>query len=564
MASIIKKVKRGKAYYYLVESSRVEGKPRIVRQVYLGKAADLLARLDAAAPADPDRVRVREFGASMAAHVIATELGLSSIVDEVAPKRAQGVSVGTHFTLAALNRVAAPCSKSQMSAWYERSALSSHIKLKSADLAPQRFWDAMDRLGESELCAIESKLGEAAIEHFGIDTSALVLDATNFFTFIDSATPGDLPRRGHSKQKRHDLRQVGLALLVSTDSCVPLTSLCYPGNMADSRSFAALSETLIERYQTFASGVSDITLVFDKGNNSAANFASLDASPYHFVGSLVPTHHPELLAIDLSTFSAVEGYAGVLSHRVEKEVFGVSRTLVVTFSEELYAKQRRGLDQTLAKATRQLGDLSALLTRGRHRRTVPDVEAMIAEICEPRWVRSVMHTELNDGPGGLALGFNVDEEAREEVERMHFGKRILFTDRTDLSDAQIVAAYRSQSVVENAFRQMKDPTFISFSPMFHWTDDKIRVHVFYCVVALMIANLMWQRVRAAGIDISPKAMLAELSQIKLVDLIYAPAGGIGRPKVRSEISELSDVQRRLVDALGLAEYTPGGGNTPKT
>ncbi len=71
-----------------------------------------------------------------------------------------------------------------MGAWYERSALSSHIKLKSADLAPQRFWDAMDRLGESELRAIESKSREVAIEHFGTDTAALVLDATNFFTPI--------------------------------------------------------------------------------------------------------------------------------------------------------------------------------------------------------------------------------------------------------------------------------------------------------------------------------------------------------------------------------------------
>ena len=385
-----------------------------------------------------------------------------------------------------------------------------------------------------------------------------MLDATDFFTFIDSATPGDLPRRGHSKQKRHDLRQVGLALLVSTDSCVPLSSLCYPGNMADSKSFAAVSKTLMERYKTFASGVSDITLVFDRGNNSAATFASLDASPYYFVGSLVPAHHPELLAVDLSTFSAVEGYAGVLSHRVTKEVFGVSRTLVVTFSEELHAKQRRGLDQTLAKAARQLGELSALLVRGRHRHSTVDVEAMIADICEPRWVRPIMHTELTEGPGGLTLDFHLDEDAREEVEAVHFGKRILFTDRADLSDAQIVAAYRSQSVVENAFRQMKDPTFISFSPMFHWTDDKIRVHVFCCVVAPMLVNLMWRRVRAAGIDISPKAMLAELSQITLVDLIYAPAGGIGRPKVRSEISDLSDVQQRLVDALGLAGYMPGG------
>ena len=558
MATIIKKMKNGKAYFYLVESARVAGKPRIVRQVYLGKAEDVLARLDAVAPPVPARVRVREFGASMAAHAMATELGLCGIVDEVAPKRSQGVSVGTHFTLAALNRVAAPCSKSQMGSWYERSALSSHFKLKSADLAPQRFWDAMDRLGERQLAQIESRLGEVAIGRFDLDTSALVLDATNFFTFIDSATPGDLARRGHSKQKRHDLRQVGLALLVSTDSCVPLASLCYPGNMADSKSFSTLSKTLIERYKTFAAGVDDITLVFDKGNNSAANFAALEASAYHFVGSLVPTHHPELLAVDLSTFSAVPGYAGLSSHRVGKEVFGVARTLVVTFSEELYLKQRRGLDQTLAKASRQLADLAAVLQRGRHRRSEAEIRSEIDEICEPRWVRSIMHTELTQGPTGMSLDFHLDEGARQEVERVHFGKRILFTDRTDLGDAQIVAAYRSQSVVESAFRQMKDPAFISFSPMFHWTDDKIRVHVSYCVVALMLANLMWRRVTAAGIEISPKAMLAELSNITLVDLVYTPAGGVGRPIVRSEISDLSDVQRRLVDALGLEQYMPRG------
>lgn len=563
MATVIKKMKGGRAYFYLVESARVAGKPRIVRQVYLGKAEDVLARLDAAAPLSPTRVRVREFGASMAALAMATELGFAGIVDEVAPKRAQGVSVGTYFALAALNRVAAPCSKSQMGAWYERSALSARGKLTSSDLAPQRFWDAMDRLGEGELASIESRLARVAIERFGLDTSALVLDATNFFTFIDSATPGGLARRGHSKQKRHDLRQVGLALLVSTDSCIPLSSLCYPGNMADSKSFSTLSETLIERYQTFAAGVDDITLVFDKGNNSAANFASLEASPYHFVGSLVPTHHPELLALDASSFSPVEGYTGVSSHRVIKEVFGVSRTLVVTFSEELYLKQHRGLDQTLAKAARHLADLAAVLKRGRYRRGEAEIRSEIDEVCEPRWVRSIMHTELTRGAGGLFLDFHLDEDARSKIETVHFGKRILFTDRTDLTDAQIVAAYRSQSVVENAFRQMKDPSFISFSPMFHWTDDKIRVHVFTCVVALMLANLMWRRVRAAGIDISPKTMLAELSRITLVDLVYAPAGGVGRPIVRSEISELSDVQQRLVDALGLKEYMPVG-NTPRT
>ena len=57
----------------------------------------------------------------------------------------------------------------------------------------------------------------------------------------------------------------------------------------------------------------------------------------------------------------------------------------------------------------------------------------------------------------------------------------------------IVADYRSQEAAEGDFRQMKDPKVVSFSPMFHWTDQKIRVHVFYCVLALAVARLMAAR-----------------------------------------------------------------------
>ena len=78
------------------------------------------------------------------------------------------------------------------------------------------------------------------------------------------------------------------------------------------------------------------------------------------------------------------------------------------------------------------------------------------------------------------------------MEKELFGKRILFSDKdvTVAPTAVIVANYRSQETVEADFRQMKDPEVVSFSPMFHWTDQKIRVHVFYCVLALMVARLM--------------------------------------------------------------------------
>ena len=84
---------------------------------------------------------------------------------------------------------------------------------------------------------------------------------------------------------------------------------------------------------------------------------------------------------------------------------------------------------------------------------------------------------------------------------------MLFTDRDDWPAAEVIAAYRSQSDAEAGFRQLKDPRVVSFSPMFHWTEQKIRVHVFYCVLALQIAHLMRRQAARAGLHLSVRELL---------------------------------------------------------
>ena len=88
------------------------------------------------------------------------------------------------------------------------------------------------------------------------------------------------------------------------------------------------------------------------------------------------------------------------------------------------------------------------------------------------------------------MAFAIDEVALKALEDELFAKRLLFTDRNDWTVARVISAYRSQSHVEANFRQMKDPSVVSLSPMFHWTDQKIQVHVFYRVLALVVARLM--------------------------------------------------------------------------
>jgi transposase len=135
-----------------------------------------------------------------------------------------------------------------------------------------------------------------------------------------------------------------------------------------------------------------------------------------------------------------------------------------------------------------------------------------------------------------------------------FGKRILFTNR-DWPAPEVVAAYRSQSDAEFGFRQLKDPHVVSFSPMHHWTDSKIRVHVFYCVLALAVAHLMRREAAQAGMRMSVRELLTELAGIEETVLLYHD-GGKGRPRVRRMLTDLSPTQQRLADLFNIHQYAP--------
>src|SRR3989454_9904333 len=100
------------------------------------------------------------------------------------------------------------------------------------------------------------------------------------------------------------------------------------------------------------------------------------------------------------------------------------------------------------------------------------------------------------------------------------GKTLLFTDNEDWSDEEIVLGYRSQHHIESAFRDMKNPHFLGWSPMFHWTDSKIRVHAFYCVLALTLVSLLQRALHQLGVPMSLARMLQTLGQIQEVLLIY--------------------------------------------
>jgi len=562
VASIVGKHRGKHTYYYLVESARVDGRPRIVSQQYLGTTEEVMARLEGAAAGVPDRTQHKRFGDLAAVWGMLRRLEVTDIIDGVVGERRSdaAASVGTYLALAAANRVVAPCSKLAFAEWWDTTAGPRFVRprLAAAALDHRRFWDAMDAVSESQLVEIERAISARIIELFGLGLSGVVLDMTNFATFIDSAnTRAPIAQRGKAKQGRSDLRLVGLSLVVTVDGQVPVVSHTYRGDRPDVTQFVDVLDELLVRWQALGGDPDELTVTYDAGQNSTLNHSHVEASGVGYVTSLTPSHHPDLLAVDVRDFAVVDErrFGSLTAYDSSVEALGVTRRAIVTHSPSFHAAQVRGFEQTLAVARGRLAGLQARLARGKTRKDGAAIGAEIDRILEPRWLDRVITVTLTgDTPATRRLSWTTDPRARRRLEDEIFGKRILFTNRDHWSVAEVVAAYRSQADVEASFRQLKDPHVVSFSPMHHFTDHKIRVHTFTCVLALQVAHLMRRHAARAGLEMSVRRLLATLAGIEETVLLYQ--GDSGRPRARRMITDLDSTQQRLFDLFGLDRYAP--------
>ena len=567
MGTIIKKKIKGQNYYYYGESKRVDGKPKLVNQKYLGSAEKLLKLASATDKSLQDQVlyaHESRFGSVALLYDFANRLGVIDIIDAVIPKRKQGASVGMYILTAAINRAVAPASKSGLKEWYESTSLPYITGLKSSLFTVQNFWNNTN-ITSDQLRQIEDKLLERQKEMFDVDLSNLIYDATNFFTYIDTMNPSELARRGHDKAKRNDLKTVGLALIVTPDFSIPVLSETYPGNRSDSKQFAEMMETLKGRFRSIAGIEADITLVFDRGNNSEDNLELLENEElnFHYVGGLKKNQVPELFAVSKSDYSplacpddADEKHKKLSSYRMEAEVFGRKVTTVVVYNPELERGQLQGIRINIDKTRTDLMDLQGKLlkrskgeiTKGK-KPTLESVQKAVAKILTHReFMADIFDYEVLEKDGHVLLTFSDSDQKLQSIIETQLGKTALFTDRTDLSDYQIISAYRSAWHVESSFKQMKDTDFLTVRPIFHWTDPRLATHIFICVLAYRLCTLLRKDLHQKGIDCSIDQCLKSMNAINRVTTFY---GDITKPKKIEAFIEGDELATHIEEVYGL-------------
>jgi transposase len=560
MATIQSKKSRGYKYWYIVESRRVNGKPRPVVLAYLGKADDLLKRLQGLYEL---KLKSYSHGAVCALINVAAKLEIVDILNKyvkasrhyVAEKPVRNnLTAGITFLLGAIGRVCMPTSKMGWWNWAKTTSAGYVLRCSLIKVDSQHFWDLMDSFPEDAIASAEQEILTRVLEVYKIRTDTLFYDTTNFFTYIDTTnTHCDIAQRGKNKQKRNDLRQVGLAMVVSKEDYIPLLHHSYQGNLHDCTVFREVVEKIKNRMQSLGLSLERHTLVFDRGNNSMKNLSVIKSLGFHYVGALTPYHHKDIIDRAMENMSTIGINNETLAvYRGKSIIWEEERTILVFVSDRLKAGQIRGIYQSLDKKEKSLKELQqALVSQKGKKRDREELEKKIKTIVAGQYLQDVIKWKLTETESGkYFLDFLIDKEHLLCVEEK-LGLRIIITNRHEWTSQEIITAYYGQSKIEHAFKNMKNPYHLTLKPQYHWTEQKIKVHYFICVIGYLLSSIIWGEAKLkASYAGSLDNLLDMLNNIRL-GTILEESKKTGKPKATYKLEEMTEYEKKIMQVLGI-------------
>jgi len=460
--------------------------------------------------------------------------------------------VGKSLLLAAVHRAIKPGSKRTFAAWAKQTTLPEIASFDPAKLDSQHFWEQMETVTDLQLEEVEKEITRQMMVRGLFSPRLLFYDLTNFFTYITSTNErSELAQRGRNKQKRSDLRQFGLAQVVTREFLLPVFSEIYPGNNTDAEMFGPMLTRLRSKMTEFKLTVEELTIVFDKGSNSKENFARLDNMEIPFVASLTPSYHEDLLAIPLHEYRKVlVGEKEILCYRTRKQIWGKERTVILYLSKRLRAGQMRGLKQALTKKYAQLEEFKSKLNAPRaKKREREDVERHPRKILQGEKCERIINVSIVEKePGRFDIDWEMDLEAYRWITANLYGKRILVTCRDEWLDEEIIAAYQGQGNCDAGLQALENPHHNAVHPQYHWTDQKIKVHTFICLIGLLLSQILWKKAREAGHNLSLESLLDRLAEVRQAEIVTVTSLR-GKPVKKTQLEEMELELQRLYNDL---------------
>jgi transposase len=209
----------------------------------------------------------------------------------------------------------------------------------------------------------------------------------------------------------------------------------------------------------------------------------------------------------------------------------------------LYAGQLKGLKEDISKTINVLDELNSKLSNPKSRisKQENEVQNKIKQAISRKHMSEIFETVTTSTNGIVeCIKYTVNKDIANDISHKYFGKRLIITDRDDWSTEEIITSYREQDCIEKIFRSTKDNEHLSIRPQFHWTDQKIRVHIFFCLLGLTLATILQKTVINSGVQISKNQLLDDLSGIRHCWIKNKDCN-----KVSNVLAEMDDSQEKL-------------------
>lgn len=349
-----------------------------------------------------------------------------------------------HAFMMTVNRICDPRSKLSCMRWKETMYEPLWDNIHLHELYHALDW-LMDKKGK-----IEYEMFWRIRDLFNQDVDLILFDTTSVSYWGEGEHAPELLKFGYSKDRRNDLKQLIVGILM-TRGGLPVAHEVFPGNQIDLMSFPQVVTKAKDKFN-----LKKIVWVCDRGMISEANLNMLDELKQEYIiGVRMRQMESSLRAVLLDDYH--KGAKRLSSNLwVKEHEIGGKRYIVCHNPEQarIDAEKREYFKAIIQRKVVELNDKSWIVKNGFKK-----------------------YLKLSED---IIEGIDYD---RLEKEKIYDGKWILLTN-TKIDFSEIARHYKSLCQIESAFKDLKST--LDVRPIYHWTEKRIRGHIFICFLALVL------------------------------------------------------------------------------
>jgi len=489
---------------------------------------------------DLTRVRVertRDFGGPWVGYTLLHRLDLPRFLAATLPTDGADIPWPAMVLVLVLGRLCTPSSELRLAEHvYDGSALPYLLGVPAAKVNDDRLYRALDKLLPHK-AALEQHLQQRLGELFAIQYDLLLYDVTS--TYVEGeAARNPQAQRGYSRDHRPDCKQVNLALVVTREG-LPLGYEIFAGNRNDVTTLREIVETMESRY-----GAADRIWVLDRGLVSEDHVAWLKKHGRRYIvgtpKSLLRRFERELAA---ETWQRVR--AGVEAQVCPAP--GSDEVFVVCRSAARRDKERAMHDRCERRIIEGLEKMATSCRK--HAQSAVAIAQRVGRLLGSNSrAAKLFHVEVEtDDRGAAALRWTMSPAWRDWA-RLSEGCYVLRSNLVDWTAEDLWTAYIHLTDAETAFRIQKSD--LALRPIWHQKEKRVQAHILVCFLAYVLWKTLGRWCHAAGLGEEPRKVLAELSQIRLVDVVLPTREGL---ELRKRcVSRPTEHQAILLQRLGLS------------